>query len=296
MGCPEYRPNLARALLPGRILNDRSMGSGLVDLGSCLQSSLYAIGWCGLKQSATQDSAEKLSGFHIVILILSIYVLSALFAQKLLYLTPEMHRLLDGIDALICLVFIYDFFARLYYAPDRRTFVKWNWIDLISSIPMVDVLRWGRIPRVIRIVRLLRAFRSVKVLMSYLFKNRAKGTVFTLNTIAIILIIFSSIAILNFEIEPHSNIRTAEDALWWSFVTLATIGYGDKYPVTLEGKLVAVFLITTGVGVFSTLTAYIATLFFAPEQQKETEAIDKLAKEIESLRKEINSLKNQYDL
>ena len=62
------------------------------------------------------------------------------------------------------------------------------------------------------------------------------------------MVIFSSIAILNLENEPESNIKTASDALWWSFVTITTVGYGDKFPITYEGRIVAAFLMTAGVG------------------------------------------------
>lgn len=75
------------------------------------------------------------------------------------------------------------------------------------------------------------------------------------------MIIFSSIIILQVEKAPGSNIFTAGDALWWAFVTITTVGYGDLYPVTLEGRLVAVILMTTGVGLFGTFTAFVASWF-----------------------------------
>ena len=64
------------------------------------------------------------------------------------------------------------------------------------------------------------------------------------------MLLFSSIAILQVETDPNSNIKTAEDAIWWSYVTITTVGYGDKYPVTTEGRIIAVILMTVGVGLF----------------------------------------------
>jgi voltage-gated potassium channel len=72
------------------------------------------------------------------------------------------------------------------------------------------------------------------------------------------MITFSSIAILQFENAPDSNILTAEDALWWSYTTITTVGYGDRFPVTTEGRLIGVALMTVGVGIFGTYTALIA--------------------------------------
>lgn len=239
------------------------------------------------------SGVEKPTLFQLVILVLSIYVLGALLVQTLLPLSQEMNRLLDAIDTLICVVFIYDFFARLYYAKDKGAFLKWNWIDLAGSIPLIEPLRLGRIPRVIRLLRVLRAVRSSKVVIAHLFRNRGESTLASVGVMAFILLIFSAIAILHFETEPNCNIKTAEDALWWAFVTLATVGYGDKYPVTIEGKIVAAMLITTGVGIFSTLTAFVASTFVAPEQRREAAVMEKLSKEVELLRKEIESLKTR---
>lgn len=75
------------------------------------------------------------------------------------------------------------------------------------------------------------------------------------------MIIFSSIAILEVEDAPESNIKTAEDAIWWTYTTITTVGYGDKYPVTTEGRLIAMTLMTFGVGLFGTFTAYISSMF-----------------------------------
>lgn len=57
------------------------------------------------------------------------------------------------------------------------------------------------------------------------------------------------------------SVKTAEDALWWSYTTITTVGYGDKYPVTTEGRLIAMALMTVGVGLFGAFTAYLTTWF-----------------------------------
>jgi voltage-gated potassium channel len=84
------------------------------------------------------------------------------------------------------------------------------------------------------------------------------------------MIISSSIAILELETAKESNIKTAEDALWWTYTTITTVGYGDKYPVTTEGRILAMVLMTFGVGFFGTFTAYVASIFVRgnqPEQE-----------------------------
>ena len=80
-----------------------------------------------------------------------------------------------------------------------------------------------------------------------------------------------AIGILQVEKDPNSNIKTAEDALWWAYVTITTVGYGDKYPVTTEGRLIAVVLMTGGVGLFGTFTAYIASWFVVDNKIKDSD-------------------------
>jgi len=132
---------------------------------------------------------------------------------------------------------------------------------LLSSIPMVDFLRVGRVVRLIRIFRIIRAFKSTNRLFNHIFKNKAEGALWSVSIIAVLLLIFSTIAILIVEDSPSSNIKTAEDAIWWSYTTITTVGYGDKYPVTTEGRIIAMILMTFGVGLFGTFTAYIASIF-----------------------------------
>ena len=90
---------------------------------------------------------------------------------------------------------------------------------------------------------------------------------------AILMVIFSSIAILQVEDSPESNIKTAEDAVWFSYVTITTVGYGDKYPVTTEGRIIAAVLMTTGVGLFGIFTGFVAS-WFVEDKREESEKED----------------------
>jgi voltage-gated potassium channel len=208
-----------------------------------------------------EPKQEALNIFQILIIILSIYVLVALFLDTVLSLPPEVSNLLTMVDNGICVIFLIDFGIRFRNAKSKMQFMKWGWIDLVSSIPMLDMFRAGRLFRLVRLFRILRAVRSTKLLISHAFRNRKQGAFSAVAIISLLLIIFSSIAVLNIENDPNSNIKTAEDALWWSFVTITTVGYGDKYPVTTEGRLIAAVLMTAGVGLFGTFTGFIASWF-----------------------------------
>jgi voltage-gated potassium channel len=209
----------------------------------------------------TTEKEDKLGYFNIIIMVLTIYVLGALLLETIFVLPLETSKLLKFIDNVICLLFFVDFTVRFYKAENKLKFMRWGWIDLISSIPMINYFRAGRLLRLIRLFRIVRAFRSSRMLLHHIFKNKAKGTFTTVSIFAVMLIIFSSIAILQVENTKEGNIKTAEDALWWAYVTITTVGYGDKFPVTTEGRIIAVVLMTAGVGLFGTFTAYASSLF-----------------------------------
>lgn len=220
----------------------------------------------------TKKLHTKIAGagiFDLFIVILSIYVLGSLMVSSFAPLDPQTSSLLDTIDNGICVIFLYDFFRRFFKAEDKMKFMKWGWIDLLASIPALDIFRAGRLFRVIRLLRVLRALKSTKYLVSLIYHNRRHSTLTSVALIAILMTIFSSIAILQLETDPNSNIKTAEDALWWSYVTITTVGYGDKFPVTTSGRLLGAILMTIGVGTFGTLTALMASWFVEGKKEEE---------------------------
>lgn len=217
------------------------------------------------------NSNNSLNFFQIIILFLSIYSVGALFAASVLDIDSEIKRLIDGIDIIVCIVFFIDFLILYRQAEDKLKFWKWGWIDLLACIPSIDILRGGRVIRVLRIFRVIRLFKSTKLLYHHLYRNKTKGTFSSALTIAILMVIGSSIAILQFEDAADSNILTAEDAVWWTFTTITTVGYGDKYPVTHEGRIIAVLLMTTGIALFGVFTGYLSSIFVSDNKKEEEE-------------------------
>ena len=97
-----------------------------------------------------------------------------------------------------------------------------------------------------------------------------------------------SMAIFNLEMaSPDRNIKTPSDALWWSVVTITTVGYGDRYPVTDGGRIVASVLMIAGVGLFGTFTGFVASMFVEPDFKREENEIHSLVLQIKALRNEI---------
>lgn len=226
--------------------------------------------------NATTETEDKKSftALNILVLVLSVYVLAALLLDTIFKLPTEVSKVLDLVDNCICVFFLFEFSVRFYQADNKLKFMRWGWIDLISSIPTFDYLRAGRALRLIRLLRVLRAFRSTKHLVNHIYKSKTQGAFTTVSVIAVLMVIFSAIAILQVEDAPNSNIKTAEDAIWWAYVTITTVGYGDIYPVTTEGRIIAAILMTVGVGLFGTFTAFLASFFVADRQQEQTKKTD----------------------
>ena len=81
----------------------------------------------------------------------------------------------------------------------------------------------------------------------------------------ILVLEFGSLEILHIEQHaPGANITTGSDALWYVIVTISTVGYGDRYPVTNRGRFCGSLIIIIGVGIFGTFTGYLANLFLSP--------------------------------
>lgn len=204
---------------------------------------------------------QKLGLLDFIVILLTLYVLGALVIDSFWKLPKETTILLNYFDYGICGFFFLEFSFRFWKSDNKLKFMHWGWIDLLASLPMVDFLRAGRILRLIRLLRVIRAFKSTNQLLHHLFKNKAEGALTSVVSISVLLVIFSAIAILEVETVPHANIKTAEDAIYWSYSTLLSSGYGDVYPVTTEGRLISMILMLFGIGLLGTLTAYIATVF-----------------------------------
>lgn len=124
-----------------------------------------------------------------------------------------------------------------------------------------------RIFRLIRVARLLRQY-GVSNIGRSLLRDRAGSALLTLLLIGVLVLEFGSLAMLYVErSSPDANITTAADALWYVIVTMSTVGYGDAYPVSTVGREMATLIIVVGVGIFGTLTGYLANLFLAPRKE-----------------------------
>jgi voltage-gated potassium channel len=234
------------------------------------------------------------SPYQLFMLALCLWALLSLAAGTVLSLDAETLALLEIADNAVCGLFLVDFVLNLYNAPRRWTYMAtWGWLDLLSSIPTVGVLRWGRAARVFRILRVLRAVKSVRVLGSALVAHRAQSAFLAAVLLTVLLLVFSSLAMLQLEAGGPGNIRTAQDAMWWAVSTMTTVGYGDTYPTTPEGRLVAVFLMIAGIGVFGTFSGLVASWFLAPKAADTESDLDQIKSALADIQRRLPPVRDE---
>lgn len=233
--------------------------------------------------------------YHVFMLLLCFYAIVGLAVETVVRLDAPTRQILSYADLAVCALFFLDFLISLHRAPARwRYLYTWGWIDLLSSIPAVSVFRWGRLARILRVLRILRGVRATRIISVFILKRRAQSGLFAAALLTLLFVVFGSIAVLHFEKPPDANIKTAQDALWWSCTTITTVGYGDRYPVTPEGRVVGVLLMVLGVGLFGALAGIIAGWFLRPSQEREESDIQQLREEIVRLRQAVNS-RSEYE-
>ena len=156
------------------------------------------------------------------------------------------------------IIFALDYFTRLFLAKDRAKFIKSNIIDLISIIPINSAFQSIRILRLSKLLKFVKVFRSVSLILK--FRKFIDRFLKTNNFNYIIWITLFTLFLGAIGIHFAENISIG-NALWWSFVTITTVGYGDISPVTPLGRIIAGIIMLVGIGFLGMLTGTIATFF-----------------------------------
>jgi len=216
---------------------------------------------------------EHGNSYNIFILVLTLFSL-AIMAVLLLPLDDDTRDLLTLYDNVICVIFLGDFAMNLAGARPRSAyFIKQRgWLDLLGSIPSFSFIpftalfRLARLSRLVRISKLLGG-KNRKALITDVLHNRGQYATFITVLAAGMVLSVASVLILQFEsVDPDANIQTGGDAIWWGIVTLTTVGYGDRFPVTFLGRLTAVSVMLAGIGIIGALASILASMLVAPAE------------------------------
>lgn len=230
--------------------------------------------------SEDEKNNEKGFGYEIFIALVSVLSIFNLAIVLIPGVNPEAVQVVEIINLFLTIIFILDFVYRITTTKSKSYYLvhDYGWADLLACSP---TLRFLRLFRIFKAYRLLKK-HGAKEITDYLSYYRAEAALYILVFSVIIILEAGSFLVLSAEsMAPNANITTAGDALWWAYVTITTVGYGDKYPVTSAGRLVGILVMTTGVGIFATFAGFISNKLLTPPDKGEEEKIEEDISEFE---------------
>ncbi len=228
---------------------------------------------------------------RLPLLLLSLVMIAVVVLPYVLDFDAETQHVFDTTSTLIYAVFVFDFFTKLLLTTRRLHYLKTHPVEiLIVALPAFGALRILQGARVLHVLAALRAvaffLRAIQLLRSILLRRQMP---LVLGFTAITILICAGLVSI-FEEDQSGPIKNYGDALWWAVTTITTVGYGDTYPVTAEGRGVAFFLMLVGIAFFGVLTANLAAYFV--ETSSETpqigEKLDAILERIDRLERRLN--------
>jgi voltage-gated potassium channel len=209
--------------------------------------------------------AKEIHWIVFVFLIVILAVVDLLFL--LLPIDEDAKSVILVVGLFINVIFWIDSFYWLKKLPDRRYLRHYHGrLAFIGNIPFFAPIRLLQIWLFYKQLRKLniRPHRQFKV------KQNSQGVLLLFLFIAIVVFQTASVFVLIFEAaDPTSNISSSGEALWWSFVTVATVGYGDYAPITPGGRMTALFLMVVGIAMFGIFTSTLSDWFRRPRRLRE---------------------------
>jgi voltage-gated potassium channel len=153
-------------------------------------------------------------------------------------------------------VFVAEFAVRFGAAHDRGRYLRGHWLDLLALAPP---LRGARPLRLLRLLRMVRAFAGIYRASLHIERVvRYRGFAWLVVSWLGVMVV-TSVALYVAENGINGAIDSPLDAFWWGISTLTTVGYGDVYPVTPEGRIAAAVLMLLGISLFSAITVTITS-------------------------------------
>lgn len=226
---------------------------------------------------------KKISPLDIVMMLLSTITLGLIITRLWFDVGTETANLLFKLDTLVCCILLSHLAYGWGISENKTQYLKQHWIDILASLPLSEHLRYFRILQIVRIVQALHRRKNLGQLLKRHYQETTIASVILLLSTVLTV---GSISILMVEANaPGASIVTAADAFWWTIVTVSTVGYGDLYPVSDAGRIVASFVILSGVGTFAALSGLMASILVPqskpkPEQQDLLEEVKRLQAQV----------------
>lgn len=213
------------------------------------------------------------------------------------------HVGLTAFEVFVIAVFVVEYIARIVCAPKplRYIFSFWGIIDLLSCLPALLIvqsqwaaLRSFRLLRLVRLLKLMHANRALRRLETALVQCRGELLVFVFLAAIVLYIAAVGIFIFEHDAQPE-RFNSIPKSLWWAVVSFTTVGYGDMYPITPEGRLFTAAILVVGLGVIAVPTAIITTALLNTDISRriEREVEDEIEEFEREVRKDLAPLKRR---
>jgi voltage-gated potassium channel len=230
----------------------------------------------------------RLNGWDWFVFAVALGSLLLVLVETFLVFSAQTMAVFRWIDNAASAVFFTDVLVRWRRAGWAAEFWRWGWLDLLAAIPFDVAFRTLQLIRVYRIVRVLRVLYKLQELTTGTTLNER---LLALPGIAVVMIVFSTALMVEAERHaPGATIKSGGDALWWALTTVTTVGYGDTYPVTTEGRIIAAGLMLVGIALFGSISAIVTSKLILP---KETKDHEELRREVRALHEDIRELREE---
>jgi len=222
------------------------------------------MGWGFMKHLEFTNNEKVELCYDIFAGILAIVATLVVLLQFNKNISVTQLRYLNIADNIIYGIFLLEFLIRWSLSKKKLKYLKGNIFDFIAIIPfnLFTVSPYGSVFKLIKVAVYI--LRLIDNLHDLLYTN---GFIYSLGWTVIISII-GSFGIYLLEKDSSQTINSYGDALWWSFVTVTTVGYGDISPSTPIGRAIACILMLSGIGFLSMLTSTVSTYFMSRTEKR----------------------------
>ena len=255
-----------------------------------MASSLPSVlGLSGVAQTENERAVRYGRYFEWPMIFLAFWIILEWYIEA----QYDPHPMLIMItDWLIWSFFVFETLVLLYLVDNKGHYLKSNWGNLVIISAGVPLL-WDAFPNAggLRALRLLVLFSLLFNMSGVAHKVLGRNHLGTTLMISFIIVIMAGT--LMAVIDP--NIDTPFDGIWWAWVTITTVGYGDLVPGSTAGRLFGSVLILMGIALFSMLTASFSAFFIEQEEEKLSEQEVHNSQQLEDLRQQVQALESKID-
>ena len=233
----------------------------------------------------------RLEFIELVIALLTVISLIVILIDIFFPLNAEQKRFIYVFDLVVVLILATDFAFRVGRSAKKSRYIMNHWYEIPAMLPLILYASADTSTLAGQVVQQFRVIAFFRLVRLYYILTLIQGSRFVLlSAFSIITIVFGALGVYLTEAGyAGANIRNLPDAFWWAVQTVSTVGYGDVYPVTPEGRIIGIFVMFAGIGILATFITALGTKLIElklnePKKGKNIEVIrDDLPKKTKEL-------------